>query len=78
MLRALPFPQPAIRSFLVGLLPSEQEALDLLHNMVRTSYFLDFEVFVLEMLYGYPRREHFLLDKGAARRLQEVYATNGT
>lgn len=78
MLRAHPFPQPAIRSFLVGFLPSEQEALDLLHNMMRTRYSVDFEAFVLEVLFGYLRRERFLQDKGAARRLQEVYATNGT
>lgn len=38
MLRAHPFPQPAIRSFLVGFLLSEQEALDLLHKMMRTHY----------------------------------------
>lgn len=78
MLRAHPFPQPAIRSFLVGFLPSEQEALDLLHNMMRTRYSVGFEAFVLEMLYGYLRRERFLQDKGAARRLQEVYATDDT
>lgn len=78
MLRAHPFPQPAIRSFLVGFLPSEQEALDLLHNMMRTRYSVRFEAFVLEILYGYIRPERFLQDKGAVRRLQEVYATNET
>lgn len=78
MLRAHPFPQPATRSFLVGFLPSEQEALDLLHNMMRTRYSVGFEAFVLEVLCGYLRPERFLQDEGAARRLQEVYATNGT
>lgn len=46
MLREHPSPQPAIRSFVVGFLPSEQEALDLLHNILRTRYSVGFEASV--------------------------------
>ena len=76
MIRALPSPQSAIRSFLVGFLPSEQEALDLLHGMAWTHHSVDLEAFVLEVLYGYLRRESFLQDRGAVLRLQELYAAS--
>ena len=76
MIRALPSPQSAIQSFLVGFLPSEQEALNLLHGMAWTHRSVDFEAFVLEVLYGYLRRERFLQDRGAVLRLQELYAAS--
>jgi hypothetical protein len=63
-----------IRSFLVAHLPSEQEVLGTLYKIAWTR--VDLEAFVLETLYGYIRREHFLQDEGAVQRLREVYTTN--
>lgn len=76
MIRTLPSPQSAIQSFLVGFLPSEQEALDLLYGMVWAHHSVNFEAFVFEVLYGYLRRERFLQDRGAVLRLQELYAAS--
>jgi hypothetical protein len=72
--RVHPSPKSAILNFLVGFLPSEEEALETLYEISWTRHYsADFEAFVLETLYEYVELERFLQDIGATRRLRNLF-----